>query len=349
VKQSRPALLFLLAALTLNAAAQPELKHSQDWFRQAGERMNLHQPGFQPFHLHVRFHAFAGEELLAPGQQSQFITGEGSYDEIWLNPQTWRREVTLADYHAIEIQANGVRKMQASTDYEPSRVLMLLQNLLTPVPNHLVEKGSNTAQNWQIDHVAAGNNSVVRLSKVKISNSRLTLKDYWTFLPSGELLSSNSNGLIAVWTGVNTFGSKTVPIRLTLKTDDLDLLNAVITIEPAGQADTSTWVLPGSPAEPGMTLHIENTSEVHRPDPILKSIYPETGAETSGQKQASALAMTGVLDRTGVYREVEALIATDPSRASKILAQVRAAHSKPATLDKSPCEYNPTSLVVSEH
>ena len=103
--------------------------------------------------------------MLAPGEKSQFITGDGSYDEIWLAPDTWRREVTLADYHAVEVQSNGVRKMQASSDYEPSRVLMLLRHLIEPIQSNLAEKGSNMAQNWPIDHVTAGSAQLVRLSQ----------------------------------------------------------------------------------------------------------------------------------------------------------------------------------------
>lgn len=64
----------------------------------------MRSPGSKPFHLRVRFHAFAGEELLTPGEKTQFITGDGTYDETWLEPHHWRREVTLADYHAVEAE-----------------------------------------------------------------------------------------------------------------------------------------------------------------------------------------------------------------------------------------------------
>jgi hypothetical protein len=340
VKPTRHIYLFLLFVFALTAAAQDEPKHSQDWFLRASERMNLRQPGSQPFHLQVKFHANAGEEFLAPGEKSQFITGDGSYDEIWLAPDTWRREVTFADYHAVEVQANGIRKMQASSDYEPSRVLMLLRHLMAPIPSNLAEKGSNMAQNWQIDHVTAGTTQLVRLSKVMMADSRITLKDSWYFLPTGELTMSNDIGMTTIWSGVTTFAGKTVPLKMTLKAGDRELLTAIIAIDSAGQIDKAAWDLPGSAAEPGMTLHIINTADVHRNDSIenTKSIF---GYYASLQP-SSTLVATGVVDRTGAYREVEALLASDPSATSKLFARLRASRTKPATLNKSPCQYSPS-------
>jgi hypothetical protein len=340
VKPTRHIYLFLLFVFALTAAAQDESKHSQDWFLRASERMNLRQPGSQPFHLQVKFHANAGEEFLAPGEKSQFITGDGSYDEIWLAPDNWRREVTLADYHAVEVQSNGIRKMQASSDYEPSRVLMLLRHLMAPIPSNLAEKGSNMAQNWQIDHVTAGTTQLVRLSKVMMADSRITLKDSWYFLPTGELTMSNDIGMTTIWSGVTTFAGKTVPLKMTLKAGDRELLTAIIAIDSAGQIDKAAWDLPGSAAEPGMTLHIINTADVHRNDSIenTKSIF---GYYASLQP-SSTLVATGVVDRTGAYREVEALLASDPSATSKLFARLRASRTKPATLNKSPCQYSPS-------
>lgn len=347
MKRSRLAFLFLFAVLTLNATAQPELKHSQDWFRQAGERMNLRQPGSQPFHLQVKFHANAGEEFLAPGEKSQFIIGDGSYDEIWLAPDTWRREVTLADYHAVEVQANGVRKMQASSDYEPSRVLTLLRHLMEPIPSNLAEKGSNMAQNWQIDHVTAGDTQLIRLSKVMMSDSRITLKDSWYFLPTGELTMSNATGMTTIWSGVTSFAGKTVPLKMTLKAGERELLTAVTAIDSAGQINNAAWDLPGNAAEPGMTLRIVNTADVHRPSP--DEAMREIGGYAASQLSASLFIAAGVLDRTGTYREIEVLQATDPSYAANILARIRVSRSKPATLNKSPCQYSPVWQFLFEH
>ena len=50
----------------------------------------------------------------------------------------WRREVTFGAYHAVETDSGQARKMQASSDYEPVRVLMLMESLLFPVSKDAV-------------------------------------------------------------------------------------------------------------------------------------------------------------------------------------------------------------------
>jgi hypothetical protein len=338
--------ILISIALAAGASAQQEPKYSQDWFRQAGERMNLRESGAQPFHLWVQFHANAGEEMLAPGEKSQFLIGDGTYDEVWLDPQTWRREVKLGDYHAVEVEANGVRKMQASSDHVPSRVLMLIRHLMEPVPDYLWKKGSNRGLDWQIDHVTAGNTPLVRLSKVSIANSQIKLKDFWYFQHSGELVMSDSDGLTAVWSAVTTFAGKTVPLKLALKASKRELLTAMIAIEPAGQEDKAVWDLPGGAAEPGITLYIFNAADVPRSDSeTTRSFF----VNTESKQPASALSVTGVIDRTGAYREVEVLLATDPSLAREVLTRMRASRTKPATLNKSPCEISPTWMNLWEH
>src|SRR6202021_3121964 len=57
----------------------------------------------------------------------------------------------------------------------------------------------------------------------------------------------------------------------------------------------------------------------------------------------------GGVDRIGAYREVEALLASDPSAASKVFARLRASRTKPATLNKSPCQYSPVWRFIFEH
>ena len=113
-------------------------KSPTDWFRRADDLTNIRLPGSVPFHMKVTFHAFPGIDFTKPGK-STIVTGDGIYEETWVSPEKWRREVTLGTYHAVEVRADGVRKFQATSDYEPSRVLMLLRALLYPMPRFLLE------------------------------------------------------------------------------------------------------------------------------------------------------------------------------------------------------------------
>src|ERR1700742_3735758 len=86
------------------------------WFVRAEDLTNLRLPGAPPFHLKATFRAGPGLDFAKRGE-STMITGDGTYEETWVAPNTWRREVTLGSYHAVEVQGDGVRRMQASSDY----------------------------------------------------------------------------------------------------------------------------------------------------------------------------------------------------------------------------------------
>ncbi len=91
--------------------------------------------------MRVAFRAFPGEDFSPPGE-SLILTGDGVYDETWLSPETWSREVTFGTYRAVETHVGGVREFQASSDYEPSRVLMLLDALSRSHPAQLPLAGT---------------------------------------------------------------------------------------------------------------------------------------------------------------------------------------------------------------
>jgi hypothetical protein len=327
--------LVLFAVASCGAVAQSatttqpdpaEPKRSQDWFRHASERMTLRSPGSKPFHLGVRFHAFAGEELLAPGEKTQFMTGDGTYDETWLEPHHWQREVTLADYHGVEAESNGTRKMHSSSDYEPSRVLMLIDFLFTPIEDDLTD-GSLRAMNWKIDHVSNGALSLVRLSKVMLATQRAEYSDSYYFLPNGDLAMNNVGGVVALWSDTFEYEGKVVAMRLTVKCGERELLTADISVDSVDHLESDSFDLAGGSADPGMTLRKLQGSEVKIPDP-LSMMYPIATLRAP----SSAFSVTGVLDRTGAYREVEVLLAPDLTNAVAVLHALRTYPSRQRTL-----------------
>jgi hypothetical protein len=240
--------------------------------------------------------------------------------------------VTLAEYHAVEAESNGERKMQASTDYEPSRVLMLLQYLSTPVPE-ILTNGSLVSMNWKIDHVSSGSLSLVRLSNVMAASQRVTFTDSYLFSEDGELTMSNVDGVVVAWSDSVDFGGKKVPKGLSVRCGDRDLLKANISIEPAGPLDGATSKLPGDAAEAGMTLQRPNGSAVKFPG-SRDAIPPLSGIGFP----LPPFIVKGVLDRSGAYREVELIFGQDDSKLAKILDSIRAAHVSPAMVGHSVCE-----------
>ena len=84
---------LLLAGLRVSVAAQraeKDLKSATEWFQRADDQMNLRTAGSPPFHMKVVFHALPGL-VLDEKESSQTISGDGTYDEIWISPKRWRR------------------------------------------------------------------------------------------------------------------------------------------------------------------------------------------------------------------------------------------------------------------
>lgn len=320
--------------------AAPEPKTAMEWFQRASEQLNLRTPGAAPFHMKVTFHAYPGLELLGAKEKSDFVSGDGVYEEQWLSPHEWRREITLADYHAVEEMSAGVRKMQASSDYEPSRVLMLLEALYSPIPRYLTSK-EFPRSGWKVDHIANANLSLVRISH-SFGNQRGDFSDAYYFLPRGVLAISNSGGLTKTWANDVLFSNLVVPRTIVVKAGDRVLLSADVAIEAAAKVDPASFDLSGPAAEPGMTLRPLYGFEVKIPD--LSEDFGWMSATIDSRP--TVFDFLAILDRHGRFREPEVLLAPNQKDAAMILAHFRGAKHHPAEIDGSPCQVVITTVTM---
>jgi len=333
---------LLFTCMSVSAAAQAadeEPKNAKDWFQHASDRMNLRMPGTAPFHMKVTFHAFPGVELLGAKEKSDFVSGDGVYEETWLAPHQWRREVTLAGYHAVEEDSAGVRKMQASSDYEPSRILMLLDALYEPVPRGLVTKDFPRS-GWKIDHIANAKLALVRVSR-SVGDQRADFSMAYYFSPNGILEIENSAGLTKTWANDFLFSGIVIPGHISIKAGDRDLLAADVSVEAAPQADLAAFDIPGVAAEPGMTLRPLKGYEVRMPD--LSDTF---GWVSQGAGPASVFDFWEVLDRHGKYRELEVILAPNDHDAAILMTQARSTKHHPPEIDGSPCQVQIGTLVM---
>lgn len=193
--------LTLVSQEASSTQASVEPKTSIGWFQRANDQMNLRVPGAARFHMKVSFHAFPGKQ---PNEHPDILTGDGIYEETWLEPHKWRREVTFSGFHAVETESETGRKLQASSDYEPSRVLMLLNGILDPIPRNFQsrEYRHEGATGWQVDRLSKGNVSLVRISLSSVGE-RGQSNDVYYFSPKGVLLIRNFVGLATTWERVS--------------------------------------------------------------------------------------------------------------------------------------------------
>jgi hypothetical protein len=336
--------LFCLTVLPVpgqqsGRGAKTDPKDALGWLEGASERMNLRSLGSAPFHLKVAFHAFPGMELL-PKDKSEIISGDGVYEETWVSPNQWRREVTLANFHAIETHSERGRKMDASSDYEPSRVLMLMEALLNPIPRYSLSPEMQEPRiHWKIDRASVQGHSFVRISTSSDVSSRITGGTAYVFLPEGMLLQSNESDIVTTWEDDVLFAGKAVPRRISIQAGAArDLLTAEVEVEAPGNLDPSAFDLPGEAATPGMTLRPLHRYEAKAPELISGNL---------GGAAYPNMISRWIIDRHGTVREFEIVYAmyspgnagSDPEDAARRLAvATRMTRFRPAEIDGSPCE-----------
>jgi len=320
----------VLVAMAAASAKKDESEPPKTWFEHAYNVMNIREPGSAPFHMTVTFHGHAGMDF-ADRKKSTIITGDGAYDETWLSPKMWRREVTFPGYHAVEVEANGTRRYQADSDYEPSRVLMMLDALLYPIPiNWFSREYRDSDEEWKIEHLMAGTMQYVTLTH----RDRGTNNDWfyysYSFLPSGILVRSTYLGLVTSWQKDSLFAGKLVPLHFEIQAMQNTLLVADVTIVAAGKTDAKLFDWAGPPATPGMTMRPFHMFEIKRAeyyDPF--SLIP--GTWPGG-------VLREIIDRKGQAKETEVIDGPAPGNNENLLLDARSKRFYPAKVDEDPCE-----------
>jgi hypothetical protein len=334
--------LFGIAPFLCAQSATLQPSTAVAWLERAAEQMNLRLPGAAPFHMKIAFHAFPGIEMLRAGEKSEIVTGDGTYEESWMSPHQWRREVTLADYHALEVESPQGRKMQANSNYIPSRVLRLLWALFEPVPRQFfseefrkkngvkLKEGSLwDGSQLKLEQVTIGSQPFVRVSESRKDQS-YTYADVFFFSPRGKLILADRWGIVNTWEGETLFNGKSVPKHMSIKAGKRDLVSADIAIEPLAQTDSAAFDLAEGLAEPGMTLR-----------PILfgfKSPVRLGDMPYWSPTHYSVVVVWGNVDRSGRYRELEFL---DPPRENAKgypIGEIRKVKWRPAQVEGNPCE-----------
>ena len=306
-----------------------------EWFQRASEQLDLRTPGAKPFHMRVAFHAYPGMELLDIKKRPEIVAGDGIYEETWMDTRTWRREVTLDNYHAVEVDGDGARKMQASSDYEPSRVLMLLNSILNPIPRDLSSREymEDGVSGWKIEYLKNQTTSLVRIGKAD-HNPHVSISEDFYFLPQGLLVFHNQRGLITKWENDIAFAGKIVAKHLIISAGEQPLVSADVMIEAASQVDPKLFDLPTDSADSNWTLRPLHPYEVR----MSGGTFTRSMSTVGPPQSTSGYVLWFVLDRQGWRREIEVIDTVNPTQAKYTMDQMRKERSSPATIDHKPCE-----------
>jgi hypothetical protein len=332
--------LLPIAAQKVGSEEKKDPKDALGWFERARSQINLRALGSAPFHMKVKFHALPGIEMLPQGK-SEIITGDGVYEETWVSPSQWRREVTLGSYHAIETHSDMARKMEANSDYEPSRVLMLMEALLNPISRVSLSPDLQEHHlHWKMNRSSVQGHSFVRISSSADVSSQLTRVTAYVFLPEGLLLQSNENDIVTTWEDDVLIAGKVVPRRISIQAGAVrDLLTAEVEVVEPGKPNPTVFDLPGGAADPGMTLRPLHWYEVRAPEMVSA---PAGGV---GERSSYPDMITRCfIDRHGTVRELEMIYSQRkdgpglPDGAGSLIDATRQIRYRPAEIDGSPCE-----------
>lgn len=321
--------LFEVSGSQLALTAKPDT--GAQWLERADSLANIRLPGSAPFHMKVTFHAYPGVDFSRKGKPT-IITGDGTFEETWLSINTWRREITFPAYHAVEVRANGVRKYQADSDYEPSRVLMMLDALFYPIPRNLTSSEYPESQwNWKIEHLVAGT-----MPYVNITHRERGMNDNWfyylyEFLPNGLLVRSDYLGLVTSWSQNTVYGGKSVPLHLEIEAMNRKLVIADATITAPDPIDPKLFELANGPATPGRTMR-----PFHRFEIKVGELYDP-------QSLYAGPAAVGVvhflIDRHGKTSEIEVIDSPSPENYKPYMESLRSKEAYPSKVDRDPCEW----------
>ena len=193
---------------------------------------------------------------------------------------------------------------------------MFLRGLLDPMPRYLLEPEIEERHlHWKVEHLTAGSLGYVHISFTDYDRGPLASipcpRSLPTFCP--KVCSSapaTTTACVSPPCRILSPSPATAPAprHFTVQGDGLDgqMLSADVSIQPAGPGDSVSQIL-GEVADPGMTLRAFDELDLGRPDPIYIQV-PEgwNSFDHSGEPPPEVHVYSiGVIDRTGVAREVE--------------------------------------------
>jgi TonB family protein len=171
---------------------QQEQTESAELLARAGALQDIRADGSQPFHLHLQVHA-------------EHVTTkpvDGSYDEVWLAPDKWRREMIFPGFMQVEVGDKDSKWLSRNASFRPS-VAYAISRALDGLSRKdlLPEETVLTLRTKKKDGVE------VHCTDLQISSRRHSL----CFAPSGTLFSEETPTERFEYYDYSKFGDKLFP------------------------------------------------------------------------------------------------------------------------------------------
>ncbi|MGD0790927.1 MAG: energy transducer TonB [Terriglobales bacterium] len=294
------------------AATQPEVKPIFDRMRAANDVRLDGAPGF---HVKASFHSEDG-------------AAKGTYEETWVSPKKWRREVRLNETSVVEVQTEDAFYRTFPGKYAPRLADDVIESLSFRLPG---DNGSDFHDaDWSTVNTKLANLPVLRLSNGYINPQgkadALTLV-YFLEEKTAFIRGRYHYSILTVFNDLQPFGEKTVARKLTTLGGDVNKMEITIdTLEPAANVSESLFSMAGVKPLYTSAEEDERFTQPHAVYTVRPSVPGWHGKVTCGVK----------IDEHGHVRDVDLKGTTDESVIKPIRAALMNWEYEPATINGHP-------------
>jgi hypothetical protein len=299
------------ASMLAVAGTQPDVKPIFEKLRAVG---SLRLEGSPGFHMKASFSSEDGG-------------AKGTYEETWVSPKNWRREVRLNGTVVVEARTEDSFYRTFPEKYAPRLADDVIESLSFGLPG---DNGSDFHDaDWSAVNAKLGNLSALRLSNGYINPQgkpdALTLL-YYVEAEKGFIRGRQHYSMLTVFNELQTFGGKTVARKLTVIGGDVHKMEITIdTLEANPNVSESTFSMPG--VKP---LYSDEEDERFTQAQVIFTVKPSIpgwhGKVTCGIK----------IDEHGHVRDVEVNGTTDESVIKPIRAALMSWEYEPARINGRP-------------
>lgn len=293
-------------------ANQLQVRPMLDRMRATGD---LRVAGAAGFHLKASFHSEDG-------------SAKGTYEETWVSPTKWRREVRLNDTPVVEVRTETAFYRTFSGKYAPRLADDVMDAISFNLPG---DNGSDFHDaDWAVTDAKLANLPVLRLSNGYISpqgkpDPLATL--YFVEDKSAFLRARYHYSAIAIFNDLQRFGQKTVARKVTIIGSSASKIEiAIDTLEPATNVSEGIFTLAG--VKP---VYTSDTEDERFTQPI--AVYT---VRPSIPGWHGRIACAVKIDEHGHVRDVDVKDTADESVIKPIRAALMNWEYEPATINGHP-------------
>lgn len=324
--------VVLLPCALCFAVDTPPVPGAEDLIDQVNHTCALRGDGAQPFHLQVSF--------LASGS-AEFV-GKGTYEEIWLGPRRWKREVHFGEFSSVEAREEDQHRIQSSNVYVPKRVMELVSLL-----NCQIDPDQKKVK-WHFDPQSS---SSAWTFTAKGKNDELSSR--LIFYHNPQLLGAivNEEGT-KLFSGYRELDGHYIPFNFLMQDAQAhELLKATVesfTLKPS----IPESLIANLKDDSGLSLAIPKFSgnpadtNIGSAPKLIRSQDPYFPATKSGKLGRLTVMITLIVDASGEPREPEVVLSASPDFDSAALSAVKKYQFRPAMLRGKPVQTRISVQVV---